>query len=253
MDVSADEAACALTECWEHLLRVSEGWTRRAPGALAGISLVPVPTLNCILVEDTGASPAAIGTLLDAVLASGMPHALEVRPGCAQAIADLAAARGMVRDHVIPMMVLEPSEALIVAGDAADAHDPRTASARGRCSRDGRGRGFRSAAGAVRPADDTGVAGPPRCPQLPRRGGGRGGRDRYGRWAWGVRRRLQHRHAPRAPRRGYGAAVTAHVVRDGFARGARWAWLQATTAGYPVYERLGFRTLESWDCWIAEV
>jgi predicted GNAT family acetyltransferase len=51
---------------------------------------------------------------------------------------------------------------------------------------------------------------------------------------------------------GYGAAITARVVSDGLARGARWAWLQSSQAGYSVYERLGFRTLELWDCWVLE-
>jgi GNAT superfamily N-acetyltransferase len=52
-------------------------------------------------------------------------------------------------------------------------------------------------------------------------------------------------------RHGYGAAITAQAVRDGLDRGARWAWLQSSPAGYGVYEKLGFRTLESWECWIA--
>jgi ribosomal protein S18 acetylase RimI-like enzyme len=52
-------------------------------------------------------------------------------------------------------------------------------------------------------------------------------------------------------RRGYGGAVTARAVRDAAARGARWAWLQSSPAGFGVYERLGFRTIEPWECWIA--
>jgi predicted GNAT family acetyltransferase len=53
---------------------------------------------------------------------------------------------------------------------------------------------------------------------------------------------------PAHRRRGYGAAVSARAVRDGLNNGARWAWLQSSSAGYPVYERLGFRTAESWHC-----
>jgi ribosomal protein S18 acetylase RimI-like enzyme len=55
---------------------------------------------------------------------------------------------------------------------------------------------------------------------------------------------------PRFRRRGYGAAVTARAVEDGVAAGARWAWLQSSDAGFAVYERLGFRTIETWECWI---
>jgi N-acetylglutamate synthase len=52
-------------------------------------------------------------------------------------------------------------------------------------------------------------------------------------------------------RQGYGAAITGRAVRDGVATGAQWAWLQSSPAGYQIYGTLGFKTLESWECWIA--
>ena len=45
--------------------------------------------------------------------------------------------------------------------------------------------------------------------------------------------------------RGYGAAVTARAVLDGFAAGATMAWLQASPMGERVYTRMGFRTVET--------
>jgi len=51
--------------------------------------------------------------------------------------------------------------------------------------------------------------------------------------------------------RGYGAAVTARAVTDGLAAGARWSWLQSSPSGYRVYQRLGFRTVESWRTWLS--
>ena len=56
---------------------------------------------------------------------------------------------------------------------------------------------------------------------------------------------------PSHRRRGYGAALTARAVSDGVRDGATWAWLQATSDGLPVYERLGFKTVERWRFWIA--
>ena len=47
-------------------------------------------------------------------------------------------------------------------------------------------------------------------------------------------------------RRGYGHAVTARVVAEGVALGAHTAYLQASEMGYPVYEAMGFRTVEIW-------
>ena len=46
---------------------------------------------------------------------------------------------------------------------------------------------------------------------------------------------------PAARRRGYGEAMTARVVADGIAAGCDVAALQASEAGRPIYERLGFR------------
>jgi ribosomal protein S18 acetylase RimI-like enzyme len=41
--------------------------------------------------------------------------------------------------------------------------------------------------------------------------------------------------------RGYGAAITAEAVREGFAAGAELAYLQSSASGESVYRRLGFR------------
>lgn len=46
-----------------------------------------------------------------------------------------------------------------------------------------------------------------------------------------------------ARRRGYGAAMTAHVVADGVTAGCDVAVLQASEMGRPIYERQGFRTV----------
>ncbi len=46
--------------------------------------------------------------------------------------------------------------------------------------------------------------------------------------------------------RGYGRAITRRIVVDGIARGAPLAYLQSSVAGYPLYESMGFRTLEMW-------
>jgi ribosomal protein S18 acetylase RimI-like enzyme len=51
--------------------------------------------------------------------------------------------------------------------------------------------------------------------------------------------------------RGYGAAVTARAVSDGLNDGAQWSFLQSSAAGYGVYGRLGFVTVELWDCWFS--
>jgi Acetyltransferase (GNAT) family len=46
--------------------------------------------------------------------------------------------------------------------------------------------------------------------------------------------------------RGYGAAVTARCVQDGFDAGAEFAYLQSSDLGHGVYRRLGFRDVEEY-------
>lgn len=46
--------------------------------------------------------------------------------------------------------------------------------------------------------------------------------------------------------RGYGAALTAHVVRTAFDRGSDLAYLQSSVSGYGVYRGLGFRDVEQY-------
>jgi ribosomal protein S18 acetylase RimI-like enzyme len=46
--------------------------------------------------------------------------------------------------------------------------------------------------------------------------------------------------------RGYGAAVTSHALREGFAAGSEFGYLQSSTIGHGVYRRLGFRDVEEY-------
>ena len=51
---------------------------------------------------------------------------------------------------------------------------------------------------------------------------------------------------PERRRLGLGEAITARIVTDGMAAGALSAFLGATPMGLRIYERLGFRTVETW-------
>jgi hypothetical protein len=56
-----------------------------------------------------------------------------------------------------------------------------------------------------------------------------------------------------ARRRGYGAAMTAHVMADGVRAGCDVASLQASVLGRPIYERLGFRTVVRYSAYTEPV
>jgi GNAT superfamily N-acetyltransferase len=53
---------------------------------------------------------------------------------------------------------------------------------------------------------------------------------------------------PNARRRGIGAAITAHAIRDR-AGEADLAFLQSSEMGHGVYERIGFRDVSTWEVW----
>jgi ribosomal protein S18 acetylase RimI-like enzyme len=57
--------------------------------------------------------------------------------------------------------------------------------------------------------------------------------------------------APEYRRRGAGGALLTQVMAGHHASGARLFYLGATEAGYPLYERLGFRTVETATIWVA--
>jgi hypothetical protein len=50
-------------------------------------------------------------------------------------------------------------------------------------------------------------------------------------------------------RHGYGEAIATRIVADGFTAGARRAYLQSSELGFGVYQRIGFRQIESWSVW----
>lgn len=50
---------------------------------------------------------------------------------------------------------------------------------------------------------------------------------------------------------GFGTAITAYAIRDGYRLGAERAWLQSSLEGYSVYKAMGFATVASRQCWTA--
>jgi ribosomal protein S18 acetylase RimI-like enzyme len=50
--------------------------------------------------------------------------------------------------------------------------------------------------------------------------------------------------------RGYGAAVTSRAVADALEAGAAYVWLQSSSSGFGVYQRLGFETVSTAELWV---
>jgi N-acetylglutamate synthase len=248
--IDGDRAARALTDAWQHLATEMPGaWSVRQDGAVAAVTTVPLPTLNGVWVDELGADRLTVAALLDRVAVTGLPHSLQLRPGCDRSLPDLATRRGMTRAEDVPLMVLEDPSGPGVTDPDGLAIERLAPEAAGRHAKV-------AAAGYEAPEEY--------FQQLMTTGmlRGAGVRCYLGEFngepvTTGVGITLGDSIGifniatpPAYRRRGFGAAVTARTIRDGLSSGARWAWLQSTSAGYPVYRRLGFRTLESWQCWL---
>jgi len=223
---------------------IDGAWSRLRDGAGTMFSGCPVASLNVVFAARKGAV-AAVAELLDELAETGLPHALEVRDGDGEVEA-YARSRGFVADGSMPLMLLadappEPAGVPVrVLGPAdMDVHLDLMA------------RGFGAPPEVFDPLRGSTLFGEPGI------GAYAAERDgepvatamgvRVGGWVgvFNVATPPEHRG------RGYGAALTARAVRDGFAAGATGALLQSSAMGLRVYERLGFRTAETWTLWTA--
>jgi N-acetylglutamate synthase len=253
VSVDAAVAAGALAETWRYLASaVPGGWARDNGAGVAAVTRVAVPTLNGVWVQKVDADAEDISDLLDEVAATGLPYCLQFRPGSAARLVNLAAGRGMAHLEDIPLMVIEDpgqlNAAQAVGGlvirellpDEAQLHAHVAAA------------GFEVPPEIFLQLITPAVLATPgvRC-YLGEADGqpvttGLGVKLGSNVAIFNIATPPEHR------RRGYGAAVTTRAVADGLAAGAEWSWLQSTAEGYKVYERLGFRTIEAWPCWVTQ-
>ena len=252
MAPDAASAAGAFIELWRRLTgALPGGWSRDIEGGIAAVTGVEGPGFNGVWVDTSAPDPAMIARLLDDVEAAGFGCCLQYRPGAEHALADLAATRAMTRDADIPLMVRDGAD-----GGAELATGPRL-QIRQLGTDEGNLAAVIASEGFEAPIEPFLALLTPRVLSVP------GVRCYVGTVdgepvttgiavtfgdSVGV---FNIATPPRHRRRGYGAAVTGRAVADGLAAGATWAWLQSTPEGYPVYERLGFRTVERWHCWVA--
>ena len=252
MAVDADQVASGLASAWELLVTAGpDGWSRRECGVIAAVSGAPVATLNGVWPEQVALDVAAVAALLDEVASSGLPYCLQLRPGSDEGLVSMAAARGMVKEEELPLMAYEgdgtlddsthvdglrirqlaPAEAALHATIAARGFDApeeiflqlMVPAVLGLL-------GLRCYVGEIDGEPVTTGLGATLGPCV---------------GIFNIATPPEHRG------RGFGAAVTARAVADGLANGAQWAFLQSSPAGYGIYRRLGFRTVERWACWTA--
>ena len=248
----AEETAVALAEAWQALLAGHpEAWTVYEDGLSAFATGIPLAGLNGVACSRVDPEPEEVRRLLRELKARGLPHLLQLRPGTDAAVVAVADQEGLTPDTGVPLMRLDDPALL----DRARAVAPGL-SVRQLGPHETRLHPLTAAAGFEEDPQHFLRLLPPVVMTLD------GVRAYVGEadgqvvtTAVGVTRGdnvgvFNVATPPEHRRRGYGAAVTARAAADGFAAGASWAWLQSSTAGYRVYEALGFRTLERWLCWV---
>jgi N-acetylglutamate synthase len=250
--VYADVVAAALADTWQHLTSALPGaWAVRDGGVIAWVTGVGMPTLNGVWAERADADPGVAAGLLDRVSATGLPHCLQLRPGASSALVQLPSARSMTLAEEVPLMVAE------AAGDVSHIRQSDGLVIRQLVPDEVWLHAQIAAAGFEAPVELFRQLMTPdflRLPGVRCYVGDIGGEAvatgmgiTLGR-SVGV---FSIATPPRYRRQGYGAAVTARAVADGVAAGASWSWLQSSELGYATYGRLGFRTVETWPCWVS--
>jgi len=248
MAIGADDVARAIIDNWERILTaLPSGWVVREHGALAGVTGIPVAMNNGVWADGLDLTVSVATTLLDRVAETGLPHCLQLRPGCEPALSEVATERGMRGEPDLSLMVLDerrtydpPPPGLVIRELTPDGGEEHAIVAAA---------GFEAPAEDYRPLVTPAVLGLSGVRCYVGEVDGRPVTTGIGVTFGDALAMFNVATPPAHRRRGYGTAVTARALEDGFSGGARWAWLQTSDDGRPVYERMGFVTIESWSCW----
>ena len=248
MKIEPDRVGLAFVDAWECLLGSSPGWwVERRSGVVGGMTYIPLPGFNGAWAYDPGADVEEIGGLLDRVADAGGPYCLQA---CSEipGVADLAGRHGMSAGAAAPLMVLagepdssaDPPPGLVIRELAVSDRLEHVALAAA---------GFEVGEEYFRDLVTPELAGLSESHLYVGEVDGEPVTTSIGLSQGEAVGVVNVATPPEHRGRGYGAAVTMHAVRAGLAEGAGWAWLQASPAGFPVYDRLGFRTVATWRCW----
>ncbi len=251
MAANVDDAASALASSWPLFVGAMPGWARREGGVLAAVSGVALPNCNGVWAEQVDPDEVLVAALLSQVAEAGLPYCLQLRPGAGVALTHVPVARGMVPDAQVPLMVLEGPGALDAAQqvDGLDIRELAPEAAQEHVAIAARGFGAPEAlmAQLTTPA----VLGTPGARCYVGEVDGEPVTTGIGLTFLPFVGIFSIATPPPYRGRGYAGAVTARATADGLAGGAQWAWLQSSPAGYPVYTRLGFKTVERWSSWVS--
>ncbi|AYG04669.1 GNAT family N-acetyltransferase [Gryllotalpicola protaetiae] len=241
-----EETADGLLSAFRWLAeRLPAGWSRTEGRSVAAVTGLPAPVLNGVWSAEAHADPQVLAELVGVVSAAGLPWSLQ-SPSHKESMGPFAHAQSLVATETIPLMRVERRPWLrATPGLTMRRLETQDAALHARLA----SLGYPAPAAVFEPlasaelaeTGDIGyfvgeVEGEPVATAL-----GLMLEDHVGIFDVAT--------LPEYRRRGFGAALTAAVIDDAMDRGAGWAWLQSSPAGFGVYESLGFRTVSEWTCW----
>jgi ribosomal protein S18 acetylase RimI-like enzyme len=230
----------ALTTVAERLAGVMEGarFERRDGYTFLTYPTLPIPSFNGVWPDDDSAA-AALGDALAEVEAEGITPGVLTRSGHTPAIDEAARALGLTATERVPGMAAAIED---IAEPTSELEVIRVATADGLAQALAVGaEGFGVSEDFLAPLYMLEVTGLDGFEVYLGRADGRDVTTAVGYVVDGdvgiynVATPAEHRG------RGYGAAITSHAVREGFAAGGEFAYLQSSAIGESVYRRLGFR------------
>ena len=253
MTVEADSVAFALVDAWRQLVAsMPAGWEVAEPIGIAAVTGVALPSLNGVWVTSPDVDTSALSSLLDRVAATGLPYCLQARPSAARNLAEFATDRGMTVSEDIPLMVMEGATGLSPEFEVAELVIRELATSEAEVHARTAAAGFEAPPEPFLQLLTPSTLAHPGVRSYVGEVEGEQVTTGLG-FTFGTCIGIFNvATLPASRRRGYGAAITARAVADGLASGAEWAWLQASPAGYSVYEKLGFRLVEVWSCWLSD-
>ncbi len=218
---------------------VMGGWTEHHAGYdVVRLPALPLPDLNCVW-ADHEIDPGTLASEVARIEADGVPAAVMMWAGRTPRTEAAARGIGLTLDDREPGMALAPADLAIPR--SVDAEVVRVQGSALREAQRVAELGFGVTEGLFAPNYGPSIGSHPGVGYYVAYAGGRPVSTAVGFTTedivciYAVATPAEHRG------KGYGAAVTARAVQDGFATGATLAVLSASPLGEPVYRRLGFR------------
>jgi GNAT superfamily N-acetyltransferase len=244
---SREAVASAFLHAWEFLGEIMDGASMRIDaGAAVGMTGLPLPTMNGVWATSPELNPERLQALIDEV-DPAVPHCVQLPVDAPGELARVPTEHGLTRIDDIPLMALDALKSTGQTNLVVRVLEPADVDLHARVAAAGfgaPGEVFQqlvtprmAASGSVTVVVGE-VADEPVTTGLAISIAGASG-------LFSIATPEPHR------RKGYGAALTRWLVDDALDSGAHLVWLQSSPSGFGLYERLGFRTVDTWQCWVS--